>query len=50
MDRFPREPEDERNEIVEAEEKPDGSENEWRVDRRCYKGKLGVERDVDAEL
>ena len=50
MDRLPREPEDESDEIVNADEKPDGSEKEWRVDWRCYEGKLGVEGDVDPEL
>ena len=50
MDRLPREPEDESDEIVKPEDKPDGRENEWRVDWGCYEGKLGVERDVDAKL
>jgi len=50
MNRLPREPEDESDEIVETEKKPNGPEKEWRVDWRCYEGKLGVERGVDAEL
>lgn len=50
MDRIPREFEDEVDEIIEAEEKPDGCENEWGVGWRGYEGVLGVEGDVDAEL
>jgi len=50
MDRLPREPEDERNKIVETDEKPNDSENGLRVDWRCYEGKLGVKGDVDAKL
>lgn len=50
MNRLPREPDDESNQIVETEEKPNEPEKEWREDWRCYKGEFRVERVVDTEL
>lgn len=50
MNRLPREPEDESNEIVETEGEPDGRESEGRVNWGCYEGMLGVKREVDTEL
>lgn len=50
MDRIPRELEDEIDEVIEAEEKPDDRENERGVNWGGYEGILGVEGDVDPEF
>lgn len=50
INRVPGELEDEIDEVVETEEKPDGRENERGISWRGYEGVLGVEGDINPKL